>query len=323
MAKRMALGRGLEAYFPNLNKEEKSAKADIKKNESNSEKTSSEGDAKVHFEGIPDPKSRVNTIARIPVKDIKTNPYQPRTNFDEQELNELAASISEHGVIQPLTLRYVGENRFELISGERRLRASIIAGLSDVPGYIIDADNEKMMAIALIENIQRSDLNPLEVALGYKRLIEECSYTQEELAVKVGKNRSTVTNMLRLLNLPAAIQQALITGELSMGHARALVALTEQKTQLNAAKKIIKEGLNVRQTELLVKKLQTEKSKTSVDDLLKTSSKTDPFITDLTNKLRDRLSTQVAIKKKSKGGELRINYANNDELQRLIELMGL
>jgi|AntAceMinimDraft_1070359.scaffolds.fasta_scaffold24451_2 ParB family chromosome partitioning protein len=322
MAKRMALGRGLEAYFPNLNKEERSVEADTpetsKEFNSDSSKTSTS-----HFEGIPDPKSRVNTIARIPVKDIKTNPYQPRTNFDEQELNELAASIAEHGIIQPLTLRYLGENRFELISGERRLRASIIAGLSDVPGYIIDADNEQMMAIALIENIQRSDLNPLEVALGYKRLIEECRYTQEELAAKVGKNRSTVTNMLRLLNLPAVIQQALITTELSMGHARALVALSEQSTQLKAATKIIKEGLNVRQTELLVKKLQTEKSKNTVSDLLKTTSSSDPFITDLTNKLRDRLSTQVAIKKKAIGGELRINYSSNDELQRLIELMGL
>lgn len=318
----MALGRGLEAYFPDLNKEKNAANHDAKavptkKNQDSNESTES------HFEGIPDPKSRVNTIAIIPIKDIKTNPYQPRSNFDEQALNELAASISEHGIIQPLTLRYLGENRFELISGERRLRASLIAGLSEIPGYIIDADNEQMMAIALIENIQRSDLNPLEIALGYKRLIEECNYTQEELAVKVGKNRSTVTNMLRLLNLPAPIQQRLITGELSMGHARALVSISDHSIQLNAVNKIVSEGLNVRQTELLVKKLQSKKEKTSVEDLLKTSNQTDPFISDLTSKLRDRLSTQVAIKKKAKGGELRINFSSNDELQRLIELMGL
>lgn len=323
MAKRTALGRGLEAYFPNLNKEEKPAQKDANTAINKSTRTSSASSSDASFQGIPDPKSRVNTIARIPVKDIKTNPYQPRTNFDEQALNELAASISEHGIIQPLTLRYLGENRFELISGERRLRASIIAGLSDVPGYIIDADNEQMMAIALIENIQRSDLNPLEVALGYKRLIEECNYTQEELAVKVGKNRSTVTNMLRLLTLPASIQQGLITGDLSMGHARALVALSEQSVQLNAAKKVIKEGLNVRQTELLVKKLQNERSKKTVDDLLKSDPSKDPFIADLTNRLRDRFSAQVAIKKKANGGELRINYSSDDDLQRLLELMGL
>lgn len=271
---------------------------------------------------LPDPRSRVNTVARIPLENIAVNPFQPRTEFDDQALEELSGSIQEHGIIQPLTVRYLGEDKFELISGERRLRAARLAGIAEVPGYIIDADNEQMMAIALIENIQRADLNALEIAIGYKRLIEECNYTQEQLAKKVGKNRSTVTNMLRLLQLPDVIQRGLQAEEISNGHARSLLSLEDRNDQLRVYKKITKDALSVRQTEELVKKIKQGIQRGNIEDLLKKSSK-DPFISDLEKKLEDHFSTRVSVKAKKQGGELRISYSNTDELQDLMEKMGL
>lgn len=315
MAKRKALGRGLGAYFPNLNKTDESdevANPSIKITPSQEEDSSS----------LPDAKNRVHTVARIPIDHIRANPFQPRTDFKEADLQELADSIKEYGIVQPLTVRYLGDDRFELISGERRLRAAKRAELHTVPGYIIDADNEQMMAIAIIENIQRSDLNPIEVALGYQRLIEECNYTQEVLAQKVGKNRSTVTNMLRLLQLPAAIQRALIDNEISTGHARALLSISNQVVQLKALKAVMKGHLSVRQTEQLVKKLLQSTTSSSPDDLLKKTA-VDPFLSDISKRLRDHFSTKIDIKKKKTGGELRISFHSDDDLQRLIELIGL
>lgn len=319
MAKRTALGRGLGAYFPDLNTNRDAESASVSDDSNKKSQVNPTTDAPSK---TPDAKSRVHTVAQIPLSNIKANPYQPRTEFDEDELHELAESIKEHGIIQPLTVRYLGEDRFELISGERRLRASKLAGLSVVPGYIIDADNEQMMAMALIENIQRADLNPIEVALGYQRLIEECNYTQEELGMKVGKKRSTVTNMLRLLHLPAAIQQALIQSHLSAGHARALVAIEETSVQQRVFNKILKEQLSVRQTEELIRKLKEEKPRASVEDLLKKQPK-DPFIDTVEEQLREHLSAHVSVQAKKDGGELRIRYGSNDDLQRLLELMGL
>lgn len=184
-----------------------------------------------------DPAELVNVVLHIPVDDIRANPHQPRKEFDEEKLDELADSIKEHGIIQPLTVRYIGERKFELISGERRLKASKLAGLKEVAAYVRKADDEQSMAFALIENIQREDLNALEVALAYKRLLEEFDYTQAQVAERVGKNRTTVTNMLRLLTLPDFIQTALKKNEIAMGHARSLITIEDISDQQKLLKK--------------------------------------------------------------------------------------
>src|SRR5699024_8636609 len=179
--------------------------------------------------------------------------------FDEQRLQQLASSISKHGLIQPITVRYIGEKRFELISGERRLRAAKLSGLDKLPAYIRAVNDEDILSYALIANIQREDLNPLEVALGYQRLVEEADYTQAEVAERVGKNRSTVANMLRLLSLPAFIQAALRDEQISTGHARALISVDDPEDQKAIFKKVIKKGYSVRQTEKAVKALDEKK----------------------------------------------------------------
>src|SRR5699024_9387830 len=194
MASKKVLGRGLGAFFPEYDDE----------NTSNKKEGEQAG-------GTPyiEPKKRINIVLHVPLQNIKANPHQPRKEFDEERLDELAHSIKEHGLIQPVTVRYIGEKRFELISGERRLRASKLAGIDEIPAYDREVDEDEIVSFALIENIQREDLNPMEVAMGYKRLIEEVGYTQAQVAERMGKNRTTVTNSLRLLNLPPFIQAAL------------------------------------------------------------------------------------------------------------------
>ena len=194
----------------------------------------------------------VGNIIEIELEDIEVNPYQPRTYFDEESLRELAGSIKELGVIQPITVRKIGEI-FQLVSGERRFRASKLIGNKSIPAYIRTANDQEMLEMALVENIQRQDLDAIEVAFSYQKLIEECNLTQEQLSEKVSKKRSTVANYLRLLKLPVEIQLAIRTKEISMGHARALINITEEKKQLQIAKRIIQEGLSVRQVEELVK----------------------------------------------------------------------
>ncbi|MDZ7774059.1 MAG: ParB/RepB/Spo0J family partition protein, partial [Balneolaceae bacterium] len=191
MSSRKALGRGLGAFFPDYEGEGKDAP---------------EGEGR---NPAADPKARVNVVLHVPVQNIRPNPHQPRKEFREESLRELAHSIESHGLIQPITVRYLGEKRFELISGERRLRASKQAGLREIPAYVREVEDDQILSFALIENIQREDLNPIEIAVGYQRLVEEAGLTQAEVAEKVGKNRSTVANMLRLLNLPAFVQAAL------------------------------------------------------------------------------------------------------------------
>lgn len=295
------LGRGLGAFFPEYDNDSKDSGVNDKV------KTA-----------IPiEPAERVNIVLHIPVDHIRANPHQPRKSFKEEALEELADSIKKHGLIQPITVRYLGEKRFELISGERRLRASKIAGIKEIPAYIREANDEQIIAFALIENIQREQLNPLEVAMGYQRLMEECNYTQNEVAEHVGKNRSTVTNTIRLLQLPAYIQAALRDEEISSGHARALINLKNDSLQEKLLKKIIKEQLSVRQVEEIAreadKKNEQQAKKSSV-------KKTDPFIEDITGRLRRTLSTKVAIKPKGDGGEIRIEYYSQDELERLLQL---
>ncbi|MFT4521255.1 MAG: ParB family chromosome partitioning protein [Bacteroidia bacterium] len=197
-----------------------------------------------------------SSVAMIPLVQVIANPFQPRTEFEEESLNELAESITIHGVIQPITVRKIGFEQYELISGERRTRASIIAGLSEIPAYIRLANDQEMLEMALIENIQREDLNAVEIAVSYKRLLDECGLKQEELGERVGKKRSTVNNYLRLLRLPDEIQLAVQQSKLSMGHARALITIEDEEAQLMFCRKAIDEHLSVRKVEELVKQYQ-------------------------------------------------------------------
>jgi ParB family transcriptional regulator, chromosome partitioning protein len=299
------LGRGLGAFFPDY--EDDQGKE--------GEKASADGKTKTMVS--IDPAERVNVVLNIPVGHIRPNPHQPRTEFNEEALEELASSIEKHGLIQPITVRYLGQKRFELISGERRLRATKLAGLDDIPAYIREANDEEIIAFALIENIQREELNPLEIALGYQRLIEECDYTQSQAAERVGKNRTTVTNMLRLLQLPDFIQAALRDESITTGHARALINLRNESDQRKLLKNILKKSLSVRQTEDLVRSYE---KKSELKSSKKAKKKRNPFLDNLSKRLRDRLSTKVNIKQKGKGGEIRIEYYSNDDLERLIQV---
>lgn len=306
MASKKVLGRGLGAFFPEYESDEEKAK------KIESLPTKKEGVEK----NIVAPEERVNIVLNVPVDHIRANPNQPRKDFDESRLEELADSLKKHGLIQPITVRYIGEKRFELISGERRLRASKLAGIDEIPAYIREADDEQSMAFALIENIQREELNPLEVAMGYKRLLEEFDYTQAEVAIRVGKNRTTVTNMLRLLTLPDFIQSALISNTISTGHARALITIEDQSVQKNLLNKIIKLGWSVRQVEDAVRSLDTTTSKKKP---VKPETK-DPFYDEISARLRRTFSTKVNIKPKAKGGEIKIEYYSEEDLERILSI---
>src|SRR5688572_16358088 len=195
----------------------------------------------------------VGSISSLSISQIEANPFNPRTNFEAEALNELRDSIKEHGIIQPLTVRKLGRDKYQLISGERRFRASQLAGLEEVPCYIRIANDQNMLEMALVENIQREDLNAIEVSLSYQRLLDECDLTQEQLSQKLGKSRSNIANFLRLLKLPAAVQIGIREGLITMGHARALVTAGDEETQVNLFKKIVAEELSVRDVEALLK----------------------------------------------------------------------
>lgn len=293
------LGRGLGAYFGDVTAEKTPAAEPDK------------------LLSMPT-KERVNTVLMIPVRSIRPNPNQPRKEFDEIRLQELADSIRQHGLIQPITVRYLGEERYELISGERRLRATKMAGIEVIPGYIREANDEESITFAIIENVQREQLNPIEVALGYQRLIDECDLTQEDVGVRVGKNRTTVTNFLRLLTLPPLIQSALKMGRISTGHARALITIENERVQEQMLDKIIENDLSVRQVEDAVRALANRKGGTS--KTLSKKEQKDIELMQLANQLRQRLSTKVSIRKKPQGGEIRIEYYSNEDLDRLIHL---
>ncbi|MEX0609928.1 MAG: ParB/RepB/Spo0J family partition protein [Balneolaceae bacterium] len=300
MATKKVLGRGLGAFFPEYQDEKDKAEASKK-----------EGVEK----NIVQPEDRVNIVLFVPVDHIRANPNQPRKEFDETKLDELASSIKKHGLIQPITVRYIGEKRFELISGERRLRAAKLAGFAEIPAFIREADDEQSMAFALIENIQREELNPLEVAMGYKRLLEEFDYTQAEVAERVGKNRTTVTNMLRLLNLPDFLQQALKSNQVSMGHARALLTIEDASVQKKILDKAIKQEWSVRQIEEAVRSLEKSSSTNK-----KQKDSSNPFYNEISDRLRRTFSTKVNVKPKKDGGEIRIEYYSDDDLERLLAI---
>lgn len=256
----------------------------------------------------------------IPLDQIEVNPFQPRADFDQDALNDLAESIKNHGVIQPITVRSLGNKKYQLISGERRLRASKMAGLKEVPVYLRKADDQEMLEIALIENIQREDLNAIEISINYKRLMDECSLTQEDLSKRLGKNRTTVTNYLRLLRLPPEIQNGIKNRDVTMGHARALITIEQPDLQLAIYQETVKKGLSVRQVEELAKKQQTAtkgKEKETKDGQPLAYRK-------IQDKLTTLLSTKVEVKARKGGkGEITISYYSDDDLDRILDVLNV
>jgi ParB family transcriptional regulator, chromosome partitioning protein len=262
----------------------------------------------------------VGAIASIPVIKIETNPFQPREDFDEEALEDLTESIREQGIIQPLTVRKMGFDRYQLISGERRLRSAKLAGLREVPAYIRVANDEQMLEWALIENIQRENLNAIEVALSYQRLLDECRLTQEELSKKVGKSRATVANFIRLLKLPGMVQSALRDGQISMGHARAFITLDNPEKQIQITRRIIQDDLSVRQVEKLVRL-------PVLDDQANTKTKAERLPENygsLQNLLINKLDTKVLLKRGNNGtGTVVISFKDDNDLERIISKFGV
>jgi ParB family chromosome partitioning protein len=285
MTKKNALGRGLGALIEGVEKEvlEKKVEANLD----------------------------------ISVDSIDANPFQPRSNFDEQSLEELAASIKKLGIVQPLTVRDAGQGRFQLIAGERRLRAAKLAGLTHVPAYVRTADDQAMLELALVENIQREDLDAIEVAISFQRLIEECRLTQEKLSDRVGKQRSTVANYLRLLRLPAEIQLGIRNKQLTMGHARALVNIDNQKKQIGVYYKIIDGGLSVRQAEDLARTVQTEIVKDP--EKLERKRKLNDDYSRLSDHLNKIFDARVNFRINENGkGKIVIPFESAEEMERIL-----
>lgn len=286
VSKKNALGKGLSALLEN-------AKTDI---------TSSNDHQKSDV---------VGSITRIKISSISPNPFQPRLDFDKEPLVELANSIKEHGIIQPITVRKIGRNEFQIISGERRYQASKLAGIDELPCFIRIADDQHMLEMAIVENVQRKDLNAIEIALSYQRLIDECNLSQEELGKKVSKNRSTVANFLRLLKLPIEIQKALRDDKITMGHARALLALSNEKEMLLTLNEILENNLSVRAVE--------EKRKFQVKSL-NTTLALSRYELRMQNNMAYQLSSKVNIKKKASGkGQIIISFNNQDDLNRILD----
>lgn len=290
--RRNALGRGLSALLEN-------ATTDI---------TTSEA-------------KPLNSISEIPISQVEANPFQPRTEFKEEELRELSESIKVHGVIQPITVRKMGFDSYQLISGERRTRASRLAGLTSIPAYIRLANDQEMLEMALIENIQREDLNAIEVAISYKRLMDECSLNQEQLGERVGKNRSTVSNYLRLLNLPDNIQAALRDDKISMGHARAIIGIEDADEQQYLFDQMIENNLSVRAVESLVRKAAEEASQKAKEGTRKKSEPSDTFV-DFQNQLCSKFDAKIKIKADDRGrGSITIPFKSQQDLQRILDLI--
>jgi ParB family chromosome partitioning protein len=260
----------------------------------------------------------LGSVNEIQLAEIEVNPFQPRTDFDEQALAELADSIKLQGLIQPITVRRVNAHKYQLISGERRFRASKIAGLTQIPAYVRTANDQQMLEMALIENIQRENLNAIEVALSFQRMIEECNLKQEELGDRVSKNRSTVTNYLRLLRLPPSIQASIRDGELTMGHAKALINIEDPAKQLYLHQHIIQQGLSVRKVEELVRDMQKAPVK-------KEGKQPEPVsyqLQKIQDDLASKFSTRVTLKVGSKGnGVIEIPFLSEDDLGRILEML--
>lgn len=293
--KRPALGKGLSALL-------ESSATDI---------TSKElGDGSV-----------LGSVAMLKVSNIEPNPFNPRTDFDETALVELSESIAQHGIIQPLTVRKLGRDKYQLISGERRFKASKLSGLEEVPAYIRLANDQAMLEMALVENIQREDLNAIEVALSYQRLLEECKLTQEELSKKLAKSRTSITNHIRLLKLPPRIQLAVRENELSMGHARALVSAGSEEKQLGLFNEILADQLSVRDLEALIKRKPTTGKSTTSSDAQKGLKPTSQQVK-FAQEFGEKVAAKIEIRKQPSGnGRLTISFNSEVDLNRIIEIL--
>jgi ParB family transcriptional regulator, chromosome partitioning protein len=294
--KKSVLGRGLNALIP------KNARVEVN----------------VRDGSVGRDTGETGIIANIDISKVQPNPFQPRTDFDQASLSELTRSIQEKGVVQPITVRRI-DNGYQLISGERRLRAVQAAHLRHIPAYIIAvANDEDMLELALIENIQREYLNPMEIANAYQRLMDDCHINQEDIAKRVGKDRSTVTNFIRLLKLPVKIQDALRKEKISMGHARALISLSNERMQIRLFERIVDNGLSVRKVEDIVRAAQQPKKKSGTH---KESTGSQAGIQSLEAKLRQALGTKVKVRTKGHGrGEIIIEYFSLDDFDRLMDL---
>jgi ParB family transcriptional regulator, chromosome partitioning protein len=262
----------------------------------------------------------VASINEIDINAIEINPFQPRKTFDEDALNELASSIKQLGIIQPLTVRRIDGDKYQLITGERRLRASQIAGLKIIPAYIREADDQAMLELALVENIQREELDALEIAISYQRLIDECRLTQEDMSDRVGKKRSTIANYLRLLKLPAEIQAGIRQRKITMGHARALVNIDDTVKQVTIFNRVVEEGLSVRNIEDIVRQLNEPKVPVEAD---KRATRDLPLeYVSYRDNLRSHLNTRVQLSRSEKGtGKIVIPFNSDTELKRIVEML--
>lgn len=304
MSKKKALGRGLSALL-----------------------SDSPSDDRLEVDSIPQPLSDVahtttvspSGMTEIPIEEIEVNPFQPRSHFDQAALEELAESIKVHGIIQPITVRKLAPHQYQLISGERRFQASRLAGLEAIPAYIRAANDQQMLEMALIENIQRENLNAIEIALSYQRLMSECSLRQEELGERVGKNRTTVTNYLRLLKLPPDIQIAVRDNRLSMGHARAIINVENPDQQLYIFKRTLEEDLSVRKVEDLVRSLAQEK--TTVKGSQEQNQPQTKEIAQLQSRLSSHFGTRVVVKTDGKKGDIRIPFLSVEDLNRILDIL--
>ncbi|MDD4847898.1 MAG: ParB/RepB/Spo0J family partition protein [Bacteroidales bacterium] len=261
----------------------------------------------------------VGAIAAIPLKFIETNPFQPRDTFEEEALQQLAQSIKEQGVIQPITVRKLGYDKYQLISGERRFRASIIAGMETIPAYIRVADDHQMLEMAIIENIHREDLNAIEVALSYQRLVDECQMKLADIAQKVSQDRSTITNFIRLLKLPPKIQIAVRDKTISMGHARALINIDDETIQMTILEKIIQQNLSVRETESMAQQLQLQKITSNKSTSKEELPSKYQIIRDT---FSDKLQTKVDLKRSRNGkGTITIRFKDDQQLENILSLI--
>jgi len=294
-----ALGKGIRSLLQNIDSDLKNATGDLKK-------------------GVAE---AVTSILRIPIDQIEANPRQPRHDFDEQALNELASSIKLHDIVQPITVSKMQNGKYRLISGERRWRASKIAGLVDVPAYIRQANDQELLELALLENLQREDLNAVEIALSYKRMMEELNYTQEQVAERMGKERSTVANYIRLLKLPPDIQVAVRKSDISMGHARALINVDTVDKQLFIFNEIRSRSLSVRQTEDLVRKMY-KSGPGAVKESVKSSLP--PAYKKIEDNLATHFSTKVRLSHNKNGhGNISIEYYSIQELNKILDQIGV
>ena len=307
-SKKQALGKGIRALLNNIDEE---MKAPVQTGSSSSSSNQNAGAA-------------VGTIVRIPIDLIVVNPKQPRRDFDEQALKELSESIALHDIIQPITVVKLSPTKYQLISGERRWRASRMAGLKDIPAYVrTTSDDQELLELALLENLQRENLNAIEIALSYKMLMDECGLNQEQVAERMKKERSTVANYLRMLKLPPDIQKAVRDGQLSMGHARAIIGLDLIDQQLYVFREVQQKGLSVRQVEQLVKDMQAGQKDTE-EKTKATAIKLPPAYKRIEDNMASHFSTKVKMDRKKNGkGSLVIEFYNDSDLERIMEKMGL